>query len=147
MEGKLYARTKKKVALTGDAPAGSMFRIPTYLHGTEARAQAKTKELADQSLEDLMNIEVTSVAKKSQRISQTAAAITVVTEEDIRRSGALSLPDILRRVPGVNVAQINANMWAISVRGFNGEFSNKLLVMIDGRSVYQPTFSGVFWDV
>jgi len=113
----------------------------------EARAQAKTKELADQSLEDLMNIEVTSVAKKSQRISQTAAAITVVTEEDIRRSGALSLPDILRRVPGVNVAQINANMWAISVRGFNGEFSNKLLVMIDGRSVYQPTFSGVFWDV
>src|ERR1041384_7967865 len=71
----------------------------------EARAQAKTKELADQSLEDLMNIEVTSVAKKSQRISQTAAAISVVTEEDIRRSGALSLPDILRRVPGVNVRQ------------------------------------------
>jgi iron complex outermembrane recepter protein len=110
-------------------------------------AQNQSSDLANMSVEDLMNVQVTSVSKKEQKISQTAAAIYVVTQEDIRRSGANNIPDLLRMVPGVNVAQINANVWAISVRGFNQEFSNKLLVMIDGRSVYQPTFSGVFWDV
>jgi iron complex outermembrane receptor protein len=111
------------------------------------RAQNPPEDLSKLSVEDLMNVEVTSVSKKEQKVSQTAAAIFVITQEDIHRSGANNIPDLLRMVPGVNVAQINANIWAISVRGFDGEFSNKLLVMLDGRIVYLPTFSGVFWDV
>jgi iron complex outermembrane receptor protein len=112
-----------------------------------ARAQNPPEDLSKLSVEDLMNVQVTSVSKKEQKVSQTAAAIFVITQDDIRRSGANNIPDLLRMVPGVNVAQINSNIWAISVRGFNGEFSNKLLVMLDGRIVYLPTFSGVFWDV
>ncbi|MGB9464406.1 MAG: TonB-dependent receptor [Candidatus Acidiferrum sp.] len=99
------------------------------------------------SIENLMNMQVTSVSKKEQKLSRTAAAIFVITKEDIRRSGATNIPDLLRMVPGVDVAQINANTWAISARGLNGEFSNELLVMVDGRNVYTPTFGGVFWDV
>ena len=112
-----------------------------------ARAQNPPEDLSKLSVEDLMNVEVTSVSKKEQKVSQTAAAIFVITQDDIHRSGANNIPDLLRMVPGVNVAQINSNIWAISVRGFDGEFSNKLLVMLDGRIVYLPTFSGVFWDV
>ena len=93
-----------------------------------------------------MNVEVSSVSKKEQKLSRTAAAIFVITQEDIRRSGATSIPDVLRMVPGVNVAQINGSTWAISARGFNQQFSNKLLVMIDGRVVYTSLFAGVFWD-
>jgi iron complex outermembrane recepter protein len=109
--------------------------------------QQKLTDLADQSLEDLMNVEVTSVSKSEQTLSRTASAIFVITAEDIARSGATNIPDLLRMVPGMDVAQINANTWAVSARGFNGEFSNELLVMVDGRTVYLPTFGGVFWDV
>ena len=98
------------------------------------------------SLEDLMNIQVTSVAKKDQKILRVAAAIFVITPEDIVRSGATNIPDLLRLVPGLNVGQINSNNWAISARGFNHELSDKLLVLIDGRSVYTLTFAGVNWD-
>ena len=112
-----------------------------------ALAQQNVPDLTTQSLEDLMNIQVTSVSKKGQKISRTAAAVFVITQEEIRRSGAINIPDLLRLTPGLNVAQINANLWAVSARGFNGEFSNKLLVLLDGRSVYLPTFSGVFWDI
>jgi iron complex outermembrane receptor protein len=93
-----------------------------------------------------MNLEVTSVSKTEEKLSRTAAAVFVIMPEDIRRSGATNIPDLLRMVPGMDVAQINANTWAISARGFNEEFSDKLLVMVDGRSVYTPTFAGVFWD-
>ncbi len=99
-----------------------------------------------QSIEDLMNIEVTSVSKKEQKISQAAAAIFVITQEDIHRSGATNIPDLLRLVPGLDVSQISANSWAISARGFNQQFTNKLLVMIDGRAVYTPLLGGVNWD-
>lgn len=99
------------------------------------------------SLQELSEITVTSVSKREQRLAQSAAAVFVITQEDIQRSGATHIPDLLRMVPGVQVAQMSANAWAISVRGFNREFSNKLLVMIDGRTVYTPLFSGVFWDV
>ena len=109
--------------------------------------QQKPADLTDKSIEDLMNIEVTSVSKKEQKFSQTAAAIFVITQEDIRRSGATNIPDLLRMVPGMDVAQINAHTWAISARGNNGRFSNDLLVLVDGRTVYTPTFGGVFWDV
>lgn len=93
-----------------------------------------------------MNIEVTSVSKKVEKISQAAAAIFVITQEDIRRSGATNIPDLLRMVPGLDVSQINANDWAISARGFHQQFSNKLLVLIDGRAVYTPLLGGVNWD-
>jgi iron complex outermembrane recepter protein len=112
-----------------------------------ARGQRTSpSNLANQSMEDLMNLEVTSVSKKEQKLSEVAAAIFVVTPEDIRRSGATSIPDLLRMVPGLDVAQINSNTWAISARGFNFQFENKLLVLIDGRAVYTPLFGGVYWD-
>ncbi len=98
------------------------------------------------SLEDLMKIDVTSVSKKDQTLSRTGAAVFVIGQEDIRRSGATSIPDVLRMAPGVEVAQINANQWAISIRGFNAVYSNKVLVLIDGRTLYSQSFSGVFWD-
>ena len=99
------------------------------------------------SLEQLMAVEITSLAKKPQKFSQAAAAVFVITQEDIRRSGATSIPEVLRMVPGIQVARIDSNKWAVSVRGFNGRFANKLLVLMDGRSVYSPYFAGVSWDV
>jgi len=98
-------------------------------------------------LQELLSLEVTSVAKKKQRLSDTAAAIHVITNEDIRRSGVTSIPEALRLAPGIQVARIDSNKWAISSRGFNSQFANKLLVLIDGRSVYTPTYSGVYWEV
>jgi iron complex outermembrane receptor protein len=103
-------------------------------------------DLSTMNIEDLMNVKVSSVAKKEEKLSRTAAAIFVITQEDIRRSGATSVPEVLRIVPGLDVAQINGSTWAISARGFNQQFSNKMLVMIDGRVVYTSTFAGVFWD-
>lgn len=103
-------------------------------------------DLTQKSLEDLMSIEVTSVSKKEQKTSQAAAAVFVISREDIGHSGALNIPDLLRMVPGLDVAQIDAGKWAISARGFNGQYSNKLLVLVDGRTVYTPIFGGVFWD-
>jgi iron complex outermembrane recepter protein len=119
--------------------------FPPFAHAQDS-GHAPSSDLSDKSLEDLMNTEVTSVSKKTQKLSQTAAAIFVITQEDIRRSGATNIPDLLRMVPGLDVAQINASTWAISARGFNEEFSDKLLVLLDGRAVYTPTFSGVYWD-
>lgn len=112
-----------------------------------AWSQQNSADLTSQSLEDLMDVQVTSVSKKEEKLSRAAAAIFVISAEDIRRSGATNIPDLLRMVPGMDVAQINANTWAISARGFNADFSNKLLVMLDGRPVYVPTFGGVYWDV
>ncbi len=103
-------------------------------------------DLTTMNIEDLMNIKVTSVSKKEQKLSRTAAAIFVITQEDIRRSGATNIPDLLRMVPGMDVAQINGSTWAISARGFNAQFADKLLVMIDSRIVYTPNFAGVYWD-
>ena len=103
-------------------------------------------DLTELSLEELMNIEITSVSKKEEKLFEAAAAVCVITGEDIRRSGVTSIPEALRMVPGMEVAHIDANKWAISSRGFNDLFANKLLVLIDGRSVYTPLFSGVFWE-
>src|SRR5438093_2435897 len=99
------------------------------------------------SIEQLMNLQVTSVSKRPERLSQTASAIQVITQEDIRRSGASSLAEALRLATNLQVAQVDSRQWAISARGFNGTTANKLLVLIDGRTVYTPLFSGVFWDV
>jgi iron complex outermembrane receptor protein len=116
------------------------------LLATSAWSQENPKDLAEKSIEDLMNMEVTSVSKKEQKLSGVAAAIFVITQEDIRRSAATNIPDLLRMVPGLDVAQINANAWAISARGFNSQFANKLLVLIDSRAVYTPINGGVYWD-
>jgi iron complex outermembrane receptor protein len=102
--------------------------------------------LADFSLEDLLKVQVTSVSKKEQTLARTAASVYVMHAEEIRRTGAENLPDLLRAVPGVNVAQIAAGAWAISIRGMNGRYSSKVLVMVDGRAVYTGTFGGVYWD-
>jgi iron complex outermembrane receptor protein len=99
------------------------------------------------SVEDLMNVQVTSVSKRTQKVADAAAAIFVITQDDIRRSGARNIPETLRMVPGIEVARLDENKWAIGSRGFNGRFADKLLVLIDGRSVYTPLFSGVYWDV
>lgn len=104
-------------------------------------------DLTDFSLEDLMDIEVTSVSKRAQSLRETAAAAFVITQEDIRRSGVRTIPEALRLAPGVEVARIRSNEWAVSIRGFNGRFANKLLVLIDGRSIYTPFWAGVQWDV
>jgi iron complex outermembrane receptor protein len=103
-------------------------------------------DLSRMDVEDLMNIKVTSVSKRAQSLARTAAAVFVINQEEIRRSGATNIPDLLRMAPGVDVEQIDANSWAISVRGFNSRYSNKVLVLIDGRTVYTPSFSGVFWE-
>jgi iron complex outermembrane receptor protein len=109
-------------------------------------AQSQVPDLSQVSLEDLMNIEVTSASRKEQRAADVAAAVFVITHDDIRRSGMTTIPDLLRLAPGVDVAQINSNKWAVSVRGFNALYANKLLVLVDGRSLYNKIFSGVLWD-
>jgi iron complex outermembrane receptor protein len=104
-------------------------------------------DLTQLSIEDLMNIEVKLVSRKDEILFNAGAAISVITQDDIRRTGITNIPDALRMIPGMQVARFDANKWAISSRGFNGIFANKLLVLIDGRSVYTPMFSGVFWQV
>lgn len=138
-----------------DVPLRQTQAVPRPLHllvvaiSVAAIAPAQTatpRDLTEISLEDLMNVQVTSVSRKEQKLSKTAAAVYVVTQEDIRRSGARNIPDLLRMVPGVDVAQINATSWAISIRGFSDLFANKVLLLVDGRSAYRSTFSGVQWD-
>lgn len=121
----------------------ALIPLGLLLMATNGLAQS---DLAAMSLEDLSRMEVTTVSRKVQKLADTAAAITVLTSEDIARSGARSIPEALRHVPGVQVAQIGPGQWAVSVRGFNSRFSNKLLVQVDGRTVYTPFFGGVFWE-
>jgi iron complex outermembrane receptor protein len=113
--------------------------------GTLASGQNKV-DLTQVPIEDLMKMQVTTASKESQSLSDVAAAVYVITQEDIRRSGAATIPDALRLAPGVEVTQIGSNRWMIGIRGFNGPFSENLLVLMDGRSVYTPLLSGVFWD-
>lgn len=104
-------------------------------------------DLTAYGIEELMEINVTSVSKKSQKIADAAAAIYVITQDDIRRSGVTNIADALKMAPGVQVARIDSNKWAVTARGFNGRFANKLLVLMDGRSLYTPYFLGVYWEI
>lgn len=97
-------------------------------------------------LEDLLQIEISSASRKVQPVREVAAAVFVISHEDIERSGARSIPEALRLAPGVEVARMANNRWAVSIRGFNGRFANKLLVLKDGRSIYSPLFAGVMWE-
>jgi iron complex outermembrane receptor protein len=122
------------------------------LCGSDLAAQApdprgSINELKKLSMEQLIDVEVTSVSRTAERLGHAPAAVTVVTNEDIRRSGATTVPDALRLVPGIHVAGQTSNTWAVSARGFSNVNSEKLLVLSDTRSVYTPLFSGVAWDV
>src|SRR2546430_8003565 len=121
------------------------FADPGFAQHPDSRASAEA--LKKLSIEQLMNLEVTSVSRRPERLAQAASAIQVITQADIRRSGASSLPEALRLASNLQVAQVNSRDWAISARGFNSTTANKLLVLIDGRTVYTPLYSGVFWDV
>src|SRR3982074_679258 len=103
-------------------------------------------DLKQLNVEELMNVQVTSVSRHPEKLIEAPSAIQVITQEDIRRSGATSIPEALRLADNLQVAQKNSHDWAISARGFNAALANKLLVMIDGRTVYTPLYSGVFWD-
>jgi len=112
-----------------------------------ANAQTgKPSDLAELSLEELADLEITSVSRRAERLSDAPASVFVITGDDIRRSGATSLPEALRLAPNLEVARVDSRQYAISARGFNNTIANKLLVLIDGRTVYTPLFSGVFWD-
>src|SRR5438874_1148306 len=125
----------------------SLAVVALFLGSSVSAQNQGVPDISRMSIEELMNVEVTSVAKRPQRVADAAAAVFVITQEDIRRSGSASIPEALRMVPGLQVARIDENKWAIGSRGFNGRFDNKLLVLIDGRSVYTPLFSGVYWNV
>jgi len=116
------------------------------LAGCLTPALAGGDDLTQLSLQDLLQTPVTSVSKRKQPLSRTAAAVYVITQEDIRRSVATCLPELLRMAPGLHVARIDANKWAVGARGFGGRYSDKLLVLVDGRSVYTQLFSGVYWE-
>jgi len=134
--GRRIASLSIRVVVTLTLSLGVVIPIP---------AQTPPRDLTQFSLEDLMNVQVISVSKKEQKLAKTGAAIFVISQEDIRRSGATTIPDLLRMVPGVDVARLDHSNWAVSIRGFSNVYSNKVLVLIDGRSVYHPLFSGVIW--
>lgn len=123
----------------------SFLLLASVSQGEESRSTAE--ELLDLSLEDLMQVEVTTVTRLTESRKDTPAAVTVLTQEDIRRSGATSIPEVLRQVPGVYVARLDGNKWSVTTRGFGGRFANKMLVLVDGVSIYSPIFSGTFWEV
>jgi outer membrane receptor protein involved in Fe transport len=123
-----------------------LFGLGLFAAAAVSAAETSVTDLTLLPIEKLMEMEVT-ILRGHESLSQTPAAVSIVTQEDIRRSGATSIPEALRLVPGLEVARVDASQWAISARGFNDVFANKLLVLQDGRSIYSPVFSGVFWDV
>lgn len=123
-----------------------LLMVPLALVGGMGNVWAQETDLLNLSVEDLLNVEVTSVSKKAEALNDSPAAIYVISQDDIRRIGATSIPEALRLAPGIDVARIDAHKWAVSARGFNGRFANKLLVLIDGRSIYSRVFAGVYWE-
>lgn len=113
---------------------------------TNTSALAASVDLSKLSLKELTEIEVTLASKKSEPASEASAAVYVITSEDIKKSGMNSVPELLKMVPGIQVSRIDSSKWAIGSRGFAREFANKLLVLLDGRTIYHPMFSGVVWD-
>lgn len=111
-----------------------------------ASSKAVDNQFMSLRIEELMNVKVTTVSRNPQKLTQVASAVFVITQDDIRRSGATSIPDALRMAPGVQVERVGTDKWAVSIRGFNGLYDNKLQVLMDGRSVYSPLFSGVLWE-
>ena len=151
-------RSMSKAREGGATPIAPSLKYPLWLFlfvaialaamgdqpGPESVGPAALKTL---SLEELSQIEVTTPSKEPVKAFKTAAAIYIVTGEDIRRSGATCIPEALRLVPGVAVARIDANTWSIGIRGFGSDLTRSVLVLIDGRTVYTPLFDGTYWDV
>jgi iron complex outermembrane recepter protein len=123
--------------------AGSFSASWADAHEADGGSDVTLKQL---SLEQLGDVEVTTASKEPEQVWRTPAAIYVLTQEDIRRSGATSIPEALRLVPGVEVARVDSDHWSIGIRGFGAILASKLLVLIDGRSVYTPLFAGVYWQ-
>jgi iron complex outermembrane recepter protein len=145
--GSVQTLGRAGVSGTGAVPVLALVLVGVLSGNVHAEASpASTGELKQMSLEELMDIQVTSVTRHPEPLLQAAAAIQVITHEDIRRSGASSIAEALRLADNLEVARKNAHDWGITARGFNTALANKLLVMIDGRTVYTPLFSGVFWD-
>lgn len=149
-------RNKSRLAGSNNSPSGLILYGTLVLfvllakaaQGIETNQSTNYSDgLESLTLEQLVNVKITSVAKKETDAFASPAAITVITQDDIQRNGFTSIPDALRMAPGMDVAQINASQWAVSSRGFNSQFADKLLVLVDGRSVYTPAFSGVFWEL
>jgi iron complex outermembrane recepter protein len=126
--------------------ARSVFAIGALVLATPVASWAESAELEALSLEELMQIQVTSVSKRPQRVIDTPAAISVLTREEIRRSGHTSLPELLRMVPGAGVGHFTPKSWAVGIRGDESQFSRMLLVLVDGRAAYSTAFNGTFWD-
>lgn len=118
-----------------------------YLGSISAHSSEALLDITGTTLSELMNMKISSLSKRSERFLDAPASVFVITGDEIRRSGVTSIPEALRLAPGVEVARRNANSWKISIRGFNNDIANKLLVLIDGRSSYSPLYAGVFWDV
>lgn len=142
----LSEQTKRNVILQWGGPI-LILALTIVLWAPPSLADEKVAYLKSLNIEDLLDAEVTSVSKKSERLADATAAVFVITADDIRRAGIRSIAEALRMAPGIHVAQMDANKWSVSARGFSDTFSNKLLVLIDGRSVYTPLYSGVFWDI
>ncbi|HWD90758.1 MAG TPA: TonB-dependent receptor [Verrucomicrobiae bacterium] len=144
-----WFRTKNGGLATARGGQKAVLAVVTLFFVLATQAQEVTKtniDISELPLEQLLKMDVT-ILKGHETLSQTPAAISIVTSDDIRRSGAMNIPEALRQVPGMEVARVDASEWAVSARGFNDVFANKLLVLQDGRTVYSPVFSGVFWDV
>lgn len=135
-------RPLRERRLTGIA-VGALLLITS---GISFAAVSDSKALADLSLEELANIQITSVSKRPESLADAPASVFVITGEEIRRAGARTLPEAMRLAPNLQVAQVDARNYAVTARGFNNQFANKMLVLIDDRTVYSPLFSGVFWD-
>ena len=120
------------------------FFLPTQAKSSSVAQQSS--ELMDLDIESLMEIEVYSVSKKAQKLSDTSSAVFVINQEMIQKSGLTEIPELLRLAPGVQVSRINSNSWSVSIRGGSGRYGDKLLVMIDGRSIYTPLYAGVYWE-
>ncbi|WP_420906394.1 TonB-dependent receptor plug domain-containing protein [Candidatus Magnetaquiglobus chichijimensis] len=122
--------------------------VATTLQAAESHQTDETMErLLEMNVTELAGIKLSTLSRKEQKLVDTAAAVTVIDAEEIRRSGMTSIPELLRMVPGMNVTRINASTWAVSTRGFQHQFSNKLLVLMDGRTLYTPLFAGVNWNL
>ena len=151
--GKNAPRIESSVITRSSRPLVAACVALSCLLGTSRGSAQSTdtipssSELKRLSVEQLMEINVTSVSKQPEKLSEAASAIQVITNDEIRRSGATSIPEALRLAPNLEVAQVGAHTWAITARGFNSTTANKLLVLVDGRTVYTPLFSGTFWDI
>lgn len=142
----LFSRVVSTIAILLVLVPAARAAQPALIDTAPTSATVQTTSLEEMSIEELMNVKVTTVSRQESTVGQSPAAIFVITPDMIAHSGATAIAELLRMVPGANVASINSNQWGVTIRGFNGSLSNKLLVQVDGRTVYNAIYSGVYWD-